>query len=228
MSEENYVPRRNHWQVGWKHMLPLSTQASTKLLPSNSLLIQMIREPLAWINSMVTSSYSLKSAEGMQKGNRRLKWLTQSVKVDPEENIYINCVFSDAIDLWACYAHGYLSGRSTAGETTKFTTIGRHGDLVAYPTKIINGLALKKLRRKVVDGSHPKVIPIDSYVGGYLGTKSSREGALEAITRGRFIEPAEMRQLVISQAQRRSTLVGLLGYIPHTYAVANNRPMVWL
>ena len=37
-----------------------------------------------------------------------------------------------------------------------------------------------------------------------------------------------MRQRVISQTQRRSTLVGLLGYIPHTYALANNRPMVWL
>ena len=41
-----------------------------------------------------------------------------------------------------------------------------------------------------------------------------REGALGAITRGRFSEPAEMRQWVISQAQRRTTLVGLLGYIP--------------
>ena len=83
---------------------------------------------------------------------------------------YRNYIFSDAIDLWACYVHGYFSGRFIAGDTTKFISIVRHGDLVAYLTKIINGLALKKLRRKVVDGSYPKVAPIVSYVGGLLGT----------------------------------------------------------
>ena len=82
-------------------------------------------------------------------------------------NIYRNCVFFDAIDLWACYAPGYLSGRFIAGDTTKFTAIVRHADLVAYPTEIINVLALKNLRHKVVDGSYPKVTPIDSYVGGH-------------------------------------------------------------
>ena len=87
MSEADYVPRQNHWQVGWKRMPPLNAEASTKMFPSISLLIQIIREPLAWIKSMVTSSYSMKSAEGMQKGRGRWTWLTQGVKVDSEENI---------------------------------------------------------------------------------------------------------------------------------------------
>ena len=91
MSEAGYVPRQNHWQVGWKHMPPLNTESSTKVLPSTSLLIQMMREPLTWIKSMVSSSYmcSMKSAEGMQKGRGRWTWLTQGVKVDSEENVYI-------------------------------------------------------------------------------------------------------------------------------------------
>ena len=73
------------------------------------------------------SPYSPESAEGMQKGKGLWNWM---------ENIYRHCVFSDAIDLWACYAHGYLSGRFTAGKTTGHTTIIRHEDLVAYPTKL--------------------------------------------------------------------------------------------
>ena len=69
---------------------------------------------------------------------------------------------------------------------------------------------MKNLKRKVVNGSYPKVTPIDSYVGGHMGIESSREGALGAITRGRFVEPAEMRQWVVSQIHRRTTLFGLL------------------
>ena len=49
------------------------------------------------------------------------------------------------------------------------------------------GLAQKNLKLKVVSGSHPKVTLTDSYVGGHMGTKSSREGALEAIARGRRV-----------------------------------------
>ena len=73
-----------------------------------------------------------------------------------------------------------------------------------------------------------RLIPIDAYVGGGAGSQSSRELALKAIKQGRFIEPVELRQWVITQIQRRSTLTGLLGYIPHSCAMMNERPMVWL
>lgn len=139
----------------------------------------------------------------------------------------IDIVFSDAIDLWACYAHGYLSGRFTAGETTEYTTIIRHEDLVAFPTKIINGLIDKSLKRKLVNKAHPPVAPTDSYIGGYKGSNSTRAAALGTITRARFTDPAELRHWVVQQTQRRSTLVGRLGYIAYAYAIANHRPMVW-
>ena len=216
MSAPNYSRRGNPWQVGWKHLPPLNTESATKMLPSNSLLIQMVREPLAWVKSLVKSHYSLFPDSGMMRGGDRWEWLTQRVKLDSEENECRACVFSDVIDFWACYAHGYLSGRFTAGETTSLTTIVRHEDLVAYPTKIIHGLMSKNLKRKLVNGSPPTVTPIDAYVGGGRGSQSSREPALKAIKQGRFIEPVELRHWVITQIQRRSTLTGLLGYIPHT------------
>ena len=121
-----------------------------------------------------------------------------------------------------------LSDRFTAGGTTSLTTIVRHEDLVAYPTKIINGLTSKGLKRKLVNDSVPTVTPINEYVGGGRGSQSSRELALQAIKRGRFIEPVELRHWVTTQIQRRSTLTGLLGYIPHSYPMMNERPMVWL
>ena len=58
VSEPNYQPWRNHWQVGWKHMPPLNSESSTRILPSGSLLIQMIRELLSWIKSLANSPYS--------------------------------------------------------------------------------------------------------------------------------------------------------------------------
>ena len=67
MSEPNYQPWRNHWQVGWKHMPALNSESSKRILPSDSLLIQMIREPLSWTKSLASSPYSLESNEGMQK-----------------------------------------------------------------------------------------------------------------------------------------------------------------
>ena len=73
----------------------------------------------------------------------------------------------------------------------------------------------------------PEVTPIDVYVGGYKGSHSSRELALQSIKRGRFIEPVELRHWVNTQIQRRSTLTGCLGYIPHYFAVQKERPMVW-
>ena len=145
MSEPSYQPWRNHWQVGWKHMPPLNAESSTKMLPSGSLLIQMISEPLGWTKSLVKSPYSLESAEGMQKGKGLWNRMAQGVRFKSAEIEYRQCVFPDAIDLWACYAHGYLSGRFTAGGTTGYTTIIRHEDLVAYPTTIINGLVGKTL-----------------------------------------------------------------------------------
>ena len=87
----------------------------------------------------------------MKRGGDKWEWLTQRVKLDSHENGYRDCVCSNVIDLWACYAHGYLSGRFTAGETTSLTTIVRHEDLVAYPTKSINGLTSKGLKRKLVN-----------------------------------------------------------------------------
>ena len=183
MSVPNYTRRGNHWQVGWKHLPPLNSETSTKMLPSNSLFIQMIREPLAWVKSIVKSSYSLVSDVGMKKGKGNWEWLTQRVKLDSEENEYRACVFSDVIDLWACYAHCYLSGRFTAGETTNLTTIARHEDPVAYPTKIIDGLTSRNLKRKLVNGSPPTVVPIDTYFGGCRGSQSSRESALGNQTR---------------------------------------------
>ena len=150
--------------------------------------------------------------------------MTQGVKLDSPENEYRQCVFSCAIDLWACYAHGYLSGRFLAGGSTKYTTTVRHEDLVAYPTKIIDALIEQKLKRKRVGEGYPKVAPSDSYVGGRRGSKSSRGKALTTITRGRYTDPSELRQWVVQQTQRRSTLVGLLGYIPYAYAFMNNRP----
>ena len=134
---------------------------------------------------------------------------------------------SDAIDLWACYAHGYLSGRFLAGGSTKYTTIVRHEDLVPYPTKIIDALIGKTLKRKRLGEGFPVVAPIDSYVGGHKGSKSSRGKALLTINRGRYTEPSELRQWVVQQTQRRSTLIGLLRYIPYAYAFTHNRPMVW-
>ena len=100
--------------------------------------------------------------------------------------------------------------------------------LLTYLTKIIIGLASKGLKRKLVNDSVPAATPIDEYVGGGRGSHSSRELALQAIKRGRFIEPVELRHWVTTQIQRRSTLTGLLGYIPHSYAMVNERPMVWL
>ena len=164
----------------------------------------------------------------MKRGGDKWEWLTQRVKFDSEENEYRACVFPNVIDLWACYAHGYLSGRFSAGETTSLTTIVRHEDLVAYPTKIINGLTSKNLKRKLVNGSPPIVTPIDAYVGGGTGSQSSRELALKAIKQGRSFEPVELRHWVITQVQSRSTLTGLLGFIPHPYAMMNECPMVWL
>ena len=217
MSAPNDSLRGNHWQVGWKHLPPLNSENATKVLPSNSLLIQMIREPLAWLKSLVKSHYSLVPASGSKRGGEK-------VGVAYE---YRECAFSNVIDLWACYAHGYLSGLFTAGVTTSLTAIVRHEDLVAYPTKIIVGLASKGLRRKLVNNSAPAVTPIDEYVGGGRGSHSSRELALQAIKRGRFIEPVELRHWVTTRIQRRSTLTGLLGYIPHSYAMMRERPMVW-
>lgn len=95
-------------------------------------------------------------------------------------------------------------------------------------TKIIIGLASKGLKRKLVNNSAPAVTPIDEYMGGGKGSHSSRELALQAIKRGRFIELVELRYWVTTQIQRRSTLTGLLGYIPHSYAMMKERPMVWL
>ena len=118
MSAPNYTRRGNHWQVGWKHLPPLNSENATKMLPSNSLLIQMIREPLAWVKSLVESHYLLVSDAGMKRGQGKWEWLTQRVKLDSEENGYRACVFSDVIALWACYAHGYLSGRFTAGDAS--------------------------------------------------------------------------------------------------------------
>ena len=71
MSEPNYQPGRNHWQVGWKHMLPLNSESSTRILPSGSLLIQMIRDPLGWIKSLANFSYFLESNEGLLKNKGR-------------------------------------------------------------------------------------------------------------------------------------------------------------
>ena len=99
--------------------------------------------------------------------------------------------------------------------------------LLTYLTKIIIGLASKGLKRKLVNDSVPAATPIDEYVGGGRGSHSSRELALQAIKRGRFIEPVELRHWVTTQIQRRSTLTGLLGYIPHPYAMMRERPMVW-
>ena len=193
MSAPNYSRRGNHWQVGGKHLPPLNSENATKMLPSNSLFIQMIREPLAWVETLVKSHYSLFPDQGMKRGGDKWEWLSQRVKLDSHENEYRDWVFSNVIDLWACYAHGYLSGRFTAGETTSLTTTVRREDLVAYPTKIINGLAPKNLKRKLVNDFFPTVTPIDEYVGGGRGSQSSRELALQAIKRGRFIELVELR-----------------------------------
>ena len=73
----------------------------------------------------------------------------------------------------------------------------------------------------------PEVTPIDDYVGGGKGSNSSRELALQSIKRGRFIEPVELRHWVNTQIQRRSTLIGRLGYIPHSFAMMKDRPMIW-
>ena len=107
--------------------------------------------------------------------------MTQGVKLDSPENEYRQCVFSCAIDLWACYAHGYLSGRFLAGGSTRYTTLVRHEDLAAYPTKIIDALIGKKLKRKRLGEGFPEVAPIDSCVGGHKGSKSSRGRALLTI-----------------------------------------------
>ena len=168
------------------------------------------------MKSLVKSHCLLVPDAGLKRGGEKWEWLTQKVKLDSNENEYRECAFSNVIDLWACYAHGYLSGRfMTASETTSLATIVRHGDLVAYSTKNIDGLASKGLRRKLVNNSAPAVTPIDAYVGGGKGSHSSRELALQSIKRGRFIEPVELRHWVTTQIQRRSTLTGLLGYIPH-------------
>ena len=92
MSEPNYQPWRNHWQVGWKHMHPLNSESSTRILPSGSLLIQMIREPPGWIKSLVKSPYSLGSAEGMQKNKGLWNWMAQGVRPDSPENEYRQCL----------------------------------------------------------------------------------------------------------------------------------------
>ena len=217
MSEPKYQPWRNHWQVGWKHMPPLNSESSKGVLPSGSLLIQMIREPLGWIKSLVKSPYSPESNEGMQKQMERWNWMTQGVRLDSPENEYRDCVFSDAIDLWACYAHGYLSGRFIAGETIQYTTIVRHEDLVAHPTKIINALFSKRLKRKRVGEGYPRVAPIGSYIGGHRGSNSPRGKALTTINRGRFTDPSELRHWVAQQTQGRSTLIGVLGHIPYMH-----------
>ena len=121
-------------------MPPLNSESSKRILPSGSLLFQMTREPLSWIKSLANSPYSLESNEGMQKTWGRWDWMVQGVKLDSPEKEYRQRVFSDAIDFWTCYAHGYLSGRFLAGGSTKYTTIVRHEDVVAYPTKIIGAL----------------------------------------------------------------------------------------
>ena len=228
MSAPNYSRKGNSWQVGWKHMPPLNSESATRVLPPDSLLIQMIREPLSWVKSLVKSHYSMVPDSGLKRGGGRWDWLAQSIKLDTDENEFRECVFSSAIDLWACYAHGYLSGRYTAGETTDRTTIVRHEDLVTYPTRVIAALESKGLKRRLVNNVAPTVTPIDEYVGGYRGTLSSSDVALRSIREARYIEPCEMRHWVVTQIQRRSTLTGLLGYIPHSYAMLTQRPMVWL
>ena len=82
MSAPNYSRKGNHWQVGWKHLPPLNSENATKVLPSNSLLIHMIREPLAWVKSLVKSHYSLIPDSGLKRGGDRWEWLTQRIKLD--------------------------------------------------------------------------------------------------------------------------------------------------
>ena len=84
MSAPNYSRRGNHWQVGWKHLPPLNTENATKMFPSSSLLIQMVREPSAWVKSPVKSHYSLYPDPGMKRGGDKWEWLTQRVKLDSD------------------------------------------------------------------------------------------------------------------------------------------------
>ena len=227
MSEGYKVGERSY-AVKWKHFPPLNSAEFPRVLPAGTLLIQMIREPLAWISSMVHHSYSLRSDVGIPKGKGKWHWLSQKVVLDSRENEFPNCQFRDAIDLWSCYAHGYLSGRFVAGDGYQFVTIVRHEDLVAYPVKVMQALESKGLRRMTVDDVPIPITPIEEYVGGYRGSFNKRDVAINAINRSRFIQPTEMRQWVTTQVQCRSTIAGLLGFIPFQYAMTMKRPMVQL
>ena len=124
----------------WKHFPPLNSAEYPRELPAGTLLIQMIREPLAWIHSLVHNSYSMRSNIGLSNEGSKSNWLSQEVVLDSFENELANCRFNDAVDLWSCYAHGYLSGRFVAARGYPFVTIARHGDLVAYPVQVMQAL----------------------------------------------------------------------------------------
>ena len=226
-----YEPHQNHYEVKWKHFPRLNSGDHARRLPGGTLLIQMIREPLAWIHSLMHQSYSLRSDVGLPKGAKKVRywhWLSQPVVVDSHENEFPKCRFRDAVDLWACYAHGYLSGRFVAGDGYPFVTILRHEDLVAYPVKVLGSLASKGPRRATVRDSPVPFAAIEKYIGGYRGSFNTHDVAISSISRGRFIEPTEMRQWVTTQIQCRSTLVGLLGFVPYQFASTMGRPMVHL
>ena len=95
-------------------------------------------------------------------------------------------------------------------------------------TQALESKGLTGLRRMTADNVPIPITPIEEYVGGYRGSFNKRDVAINAINRSRFIQPTEMRQWVTTQVQCRSTIAGLLGFIPFQYAMTVKRPMVQL